>query len=64
MNEFAPSSRKVKMTKAQVRKYIKDMEEKRKLAQLKIEQEKLSWNFDKNNQKELEKIEKDLENIF
>jgi hypothetical protein len=42
MAEFAPSSSKPKMTQAQVRRYIKEMEEKRRLAQLELEKAKLT----------------------
>jgi hypothetical protein len=41
MAEFAPSSSKPKMTQSQVRRYIKEMEEKRRLAQLELEKAKL-----------------------
>lgn len=41
MAEFAPNSSKPRMTQAQVRRYIKEMEEKRHLAQLELEKAKL-----------------------
>ena len=56
MSEFAPPWKKVKMTKAQVKKYIKDLEEKRKLAQQKLEQARKSWEW-KKEEKEVEKLE-------
>jgi len=62
MSEFAPPWRKVKMTKSQVKKYIKDLEEKRKLAQEKLEQAKKSWEWEKEEQevKNLENLIEDL----
>lgn len=62
MAEFAPSSSKPKMTQAQVRRYIKEMEEKRRLAQLELEKAKLTWELSSN--KELEKIEKEFDDVF
>ncbi len=62
MSEFAPPWRKVKMTKAQVKKYIKDLEEKRKIAQAKLEKAQKSWEFDK-EKKELKEIEDLLEDL-
>ena len=62
MSEFAPPWRKVKMTKAQVKKYIKDLEEKRKIAQDKLEKAQKSWEFDK-EKKELKEIEDLLEDL-
>lgn len=62
MSEFAPPWKKVKMTKAQVKKYIKDLEEKRKIAQYKLEAAKKLWEFDKENQ-ELKEIEDLLEDL-
>jgi len=56
MTEFAPPWRKVKMTKSQVRKYIKELEKKRKLAQEKLELAKKSWDFAK-EEKELKNLE-------
>ncbi len=62
MSEFAPPWRKVKMTKSQVKKYIKDLEEKRKIAQAKLDAAKKSWEFDKERQ-ELKEIENLLEDL-
>jgi len=62
MSEFAPPWRKVKMTKSQVKKYIKDLEKKRKIAQDKLDAAKKSWEFEKENQ-ELKEIENLLENL-
>ena len=62
MSEFAPPWRKVKMTKSQVKKYIKDLEEKRKIAQAKLDAAKKSWEFDKETQ-ELKEIEDLLEDL-
>jgi len=62
MSEFAPPWRKVKMTKSQVKKYIKDLEEKRKIAQAKLDEAKKSWEFAKEDQ-ELKEIEDLLEDL-
>lgn len=61
MSEFAPAWSNPKMTKAQVRKYIRDMEEARKKAQEKLEKAKKSWEFDENL--EIEILEKELDNL-
>lgn len=61
MSEFAPAWSNPKMTKAQVRKYIRDMEEARKKAQEKLEKAKKSWEFDEDL--EIEKLEKELDNL-
>jgi len=62
MSEFAPPGWRPKMTKAQVKKYIKNLEEKRKIAQTKLEQAKKSWEFEKEKQ-ELQEIEDLLEDL-
>lgn len=61
MSEFAPIGGKPKMSKAQVKKYISDMEEKRKLAQKKLEKARLEWELD--NHDEILELEKELENL-
>ncbi len=62
MSEFAPSWSNPKMTKAQVRKYIRDLEEAREKARLKLEKAQNSWELDK-EKKELENLEKELDNL-
>ena len=62
MSEFAPSWSNPKMTKAQVRKYIRDLEEQREKARLKLEKAQNSWELDK-EKKELENLEKELDNL-
>lgn len=62
MSEFAPAGSNPKMTKAQVRKYIRDLEEAREKAKIKLENAKNSWEFD-NEEKELENLEKELDNL-
>ena len=59
MWEFAPAWRSVKMTKAQVRKYIKDMEEKRTKAQLDLEKARINWELDEN----LEDLDYKIDNL-
>ena len=62
MSEFAPPWRNPKMTKAQVKKYIKELEEKRKIAQKKLEQAKKDWVFEK-EKKELQEIEELIDDL-
>ncbi len=62
MSEFAPAWSNPKMTKAQVRKYIRDLEEAREKARLKLEKAQNSWELDK-EKKELENLEKELDNL-
>ncbi|MDD3793419.1 MAG: hypothetical protein PHI37_01285 [Candidatus Gracilibacteria bacterium] len=61
MSEFAPAGSNPKMTKAQVRKYIRDMEEARKKAQERLEKAKKSGEFDEDQ--EIETLEKELDNL-
>jgi len=62
MSEFAPPWNWARMTAAQVRKYIKDLEEKRHIAKEKLEKAKASWEFDK-DEEELKRLEKALDDI-
>jgi len=62
MSELTPASRWARMTKSQVRKYIKDLEEKRKKAQEKLEQAKKSWEWQK-EQEDLKNLENLLEDL-
>jgi len=62
MSEFAPAWSNPKMTKAQVRKYIRDLEEARERARIKLEKAQNSWELDK-EKKELENLEKELDNL-
>jgi len=41
MSEFAPAGRTPRMTKSQMRKYLREMEEKRKKAQMELDKMKL-----------------------
>jgi len=62
MSEFAPAWSNARMTKSQVKKYVKDMKAAQLAAQKKLEEAKNNWDFDK-EKLELEMIEKELENI-
>lgn len=62
MTEFVPAWSNPRMTKAQVRKYIKDMEEARKEAQKKLDKAKNSWEL-KLEELEIKKLEKELDNL-
>lgn len=61
--EFAPGWSKPKMTKAQVRKYIQDMEKARELAQKKLEEAEKNKDV-KKDQKELSRLEDKLDEIL
>lgn len=62
MSEFAPVWSNARMTKAQVRKYIKDMKKAEEIAKNKLEEAKANWEFDKDI-KELNELEKELDNL-
>jgi hypothetical protein len=47
MSEFTPPGKGAKMTKAQVKKYIKDLKEKKRLAQEKLDEAKKSKDWQK-----------------
>lgn len=61
MSEYSPPSRKVRMTKSQMKKYLRDMKKSRELAQEKLDEAKQSWEFYK-EEKEVEKLEDILNN--
>lgn len=61
MSEFAPSGWIPKMTRSQVRKYIKEMEEKRTKAKLELEKARLAWEL--NNHDDLEDLDKKIDNL-
>lgn len=63
MSEFAPPWSGAKMTSAQVKKYIKDLEEKRRLAQAKLDEARASWEFNR-DEEELKRLEKALDDII
>ncbi len=60
MSEFRPIARNIKMTKSQVKKYIKDMEEKRLKAKLEIEKAKLNWEL---WDEDLDELENKIDNL-
>lgn len=62
MNELAPKWSNPKMTKSQVRKYIKDMKKKQEEAKKKLEEANLSWEMEKEKQEIIE-LEKKLDNL-
>ncbi len=63
MSEFAPPWSNVKMTKAQVKKYVQDMKKAQQIAQEKLEKAKDSWEFDE-DKKELVELEEKLDEII
>lgn len=63
MTEIAPAWKNPKMTKAQVRRYIREMEEKRKKAQEELDKAKASWEL-KKQEEELKKLDEKLEDFF
>lgn len=62
MWEFAPAWWIPKMTRWQVRRYIKDMEEKRTKAQLELEKARLNWELW--NDEDLDDLDKKIDNLF
>jgi len=62
MSEFTPTWRKIKMSKSQVKKYIQDLEEKRKAAQAKLDAAKKSPEWEK-EENEIAKLEDLVDNI-
>ncbi|MBW7954988.1 hypothetical protein H3C61_04205 [Candidatus Gracilibacteria bacterium] len=52
---------KARMTKAQVKKYIKQMEEKREIAKIELERELLKQELEKN---ELDELDKKIDDLF
>lgn len=60
MSEFTPVWRKPQMTRAQVRKYQKEMEEKRLEAQRKLDEAKQNWDY---YAEDLGELEKELDNL-
>ncbi|MDP5038836.1 MAG: hypothetical protein NWP80_00120 [Candidatus Gracilibacteria bacterium] len=62
MSEFTPVGKNPKMTKSQIRKYQKEMEEKRRIAQIELEKAKLKGEF--SNEEELKNLEEKLDDIF
>lgn len=62
MSELTPPWKWARMTAAQVKSYIKDLEQKRKIAQDKLDKARASWELD-TDPKELERLEKALDEI-
>lgn len=62
MSEFTPPWQWARMTKSQIKKYAKELEKKRAIAQKKLDEAKARWDFDE-EKKELKDLEKALENI-
>jgi len=62
MWEFAPGWTKARMTKSQVKKYLKDMEKAKKLAEEKLRKAQNSWELEK-EKREIEELEKELDNL-
>ncbi len=61
MSEFAPGGWIPKMTRWQVRRYIKEMEEKRLKAQLELEKAKLAWEL--SSDEDLEDLDKKIDDL-
>lgn len=61
-SEFTPAGSRPRMTQAQIRKYLKEMEEKRKIAKKKLEDFEKSGELEKELE-EIENLEKELENL-
>ncbi len=61
-SEITPAGSGAKMTRAQVRKYIRDMKRKQAEAREKLEEYKASWELEK-EQAELRKLEQKLDSL-
>ena len=61
MSEFAPVGSWAKMTRSQVRRYIREMEEKRTKAQLELEKARLAGELDM--QEDLEDLDKKIDSL-
>jgi len=61
-SEFTPWWSTVKMTKAQVRQYVKDLKKAQEEAQKRLDAAKASWEFDK-EQDEIDALEQKLNNL-
>ena len=62
MWEFAPAWSNARMTKSQIKKYLRDMKKAQDLAKQKLEDAKNSWELEKEI-KEIEELEKELDNL-
>ena len=62
MSEFAPPWSNPKMTKAQVRKYIRDMKEAQEIARKKLEEAEKNWELEDETE-DLEKLEEMIDKI-
>lgn len=60
MSEFAPVWRKPQMTRAQVKKYQKDMKAKRDAAKKKLQEAIENWDYFADD---LDNLEKELDNL-
>lgn len=63
MSEFIPTWSTPKMTKNQIRKYQKEMEEKRLNAQKQLQEAQENWEL-KKQKDELKDIENEIDNMF
>ncbi len=61
MTEFAPTGSNPKMTRSQVRRYMREMEEKRTKAQLELEKARLAWEL--HNEEDLEDLDKKIDDL-
>lgn len=62
MSELAPGWSNARMTKAQVKKYVRDMKKAQELAKQKLEKAKNNWELDK-EKKEIKELENLLDNL-
>ena len=56
MSEFSPPGRWARMSKSQVKKYIKDLEEKRRIAKERLELARANWEFE-GDEEDLRRLE-------
>lgn len=62
MSEFAPPWQWARMTKAQVKKYVRDMKQAQEIAQAKLAAAQASGELKKDEQ-EIAKLEEKIENL-
>ena len=63
MSEFAPPGSNARMTKSQVKKYIRDMKKAQEEAQKKLDEAKKKWELEEDPNKLDELLEKKLEDL-
>ncbi len=63
MTEFAPGGSKPKMTQSQIKRYIKELEEKRQKAQQELQKAQLQWELSPSPD-ELKDLEQQIDELL